>query len=113
GNPTKVVLDQGAETVKVSLEGVSAIQQVTLAHTLPAPLPRERLRTLILDREYKEIVPGSLVVIDRLGEDDADVRQVITVDVGSFSDYGLTASATVLTLDGDWLRPSERSIVDL
>jgi predicted phage baseplate assembly protein len=102
------------EATLINTKGTSPVTGIIVDHTFPAPLPVDRQKILVLDREYKGVVPGGFVVIDRIDSNDApDIRQVVSVEVGTYSRYGLSTTATQLTLDDAWLDPAERSLSDL
>ncbi|WP_010584677.1 putative baseplate assembly protein [Schlesneria paludicola] len=76
-------------------------------------------KLLTLDREYKEIIQGSLIVIDRAGTTtngvDAQgpfIFRVDKVEVLTASAYGQSRPATQLTLDKKWTL-DEKKLSDL
>ncbi|MBD2261434.1 putative baseplate assembly protein [Pseudanabaena sp. FACHB-2040] len=68
-------------------------------------------KTLALDAQYDQILPGSWVVINR--PDRQIVSRVLGTQAISKAEYGITGKVTQLTLDQPWLDASDRTLATL
>ncbi|HEY9738803.1 MAG TPA: putative baseplate assembly protein [Trichocoleus sp.] len=68
-------------------------------------------KTLALDAQYDQILPGSWVVINR--PDRQIVSRVLGTQTVSKAEYGITGKVTQLTLDQPWLDASDRTLATL
>jgi predicted phage baseplate assembly protein len=104
-----VILSEPTTTnghVTVELKEKRTLLSVGLEDPL---LATDGARQLSLDATYDRIVPGSWVVLHRLGRD-PDVFLVEQVREISRADYGITARVTQLVLDRPWLATNDTSL---
>ena len=108
-NPTELVV-QNVETeppvLNLAIQDLSAIV-VNGTYQIPAGVPTEKEDTIFLDTEYKEILPGSWVVLDRPHSAGSIPQLIIshakTAKNVSRAEYGITGKSTILELDQRWL----------
>ena len=71
-----------------------------------APLPN----ILDLDAEYNQVVVGSWAIVERVDTGAVITAHVTAVETIARADYNLTGKVTRLTLDTNWLTPSDVSL---
>ena len=96
--------------VTSSLFGPGNSVKVTGTITRPSQsVPTEIPNQVSLDASYKEILPGSWVVIEKAAkagkETELRITEITGVREASRADYGITAPGTQLELDVEWISP--------
>lgn len=102
----RVQEDTGTERISIdwstSRQLDSDVVTVSEASLLPPPL-----NVVPLDTAYEQLIPGSLVLIERADQNSLLVTRVTQVQTIAKTDYGLTGKSTVLTLQDNWLTASD------
>lgn len=88
---------------------------INITDALFTPVPPDQRNVLALDGQFDQIIPGSWVVIERPDKTDSSqlkqiISKVIKTETISPTAYGITGTATQLTLDQRWLDDNDVSL---
>lgn len=98
------------ENQTITLEGnlINIQSPLSIQEEFSGAVSQTRRRTLALEAQYDQILPGSWVVINR--PDRQITSRVLAAQTVSKAEYGITGKVTQLTLEQAWLDEGDRSL---